>query len=453
MTENYIVMLSADKLRAHPDNPRKDLGDLSELSESIKVNSIMQNLTVVPSEEAGGTAEDKPYTVIIGHRRLAAAKLAGVREVPCAIAHMDRKKQLSVMIAENVQRNELTILEQAKGFQMMFDEGASIGEISETSGFNKNTVKRRLEIAKLDEGKIREREESGVQLSLADFAKLEVLDRVEDRNELIEAIGTDNFRWKLRNAEIKQKMQHIEQSAIDVLNEFAVKAGSYSDVYSSGCDTEVWLKLQTVIDAKGLVVPPEDAGDKNVKYMYYPNNGEITIFRLVKKKKEPKKDVDEKKKETKRKISKIGELLRVAYDCRIEFIKNLDIRGIKTQERIKFVTMCLLCTDFMHGDVGVLRDIGLIGEGAYSISDAARVQILGNHDAEWSDMIKIAYAVTGDSPQLRTTLNGSMSAKYCGSGYECMQLRRVYDALSVIGYKVSDDERKLMDGTHNVYEK
>ena len=48
-----IVMIEGKHLHAHPDNPRKNLGDLTELSQSIKKNGILQNLTVVPMEEPG----------------------------------------------------------------------------------------------------------------------------------------------------------------------------------------------------------------------------------------------------------------------------------------------------------------------------------------------------------------------------------------------------------------
>lgn len=75
-----LVMLPIDKLYPHPDNPRKSLGDLTELSESIKAKGVMRNLTVVPRAERDGT-----YTIIIGHRRHAAAKKAKLKELPCVI--------------------------------------------------------------------------------------------------------------------------------------------------------------------------------------------------------------------------------------------------------------------------------------------------------------------------------------------------------------------------------
>ena len=75
-----IVTIGLEHIHPHPDNPRKDLGDLTELAESIKKNGIRQNLTVIPKE-----GEPGEYITIIGHRRSAAAKLAGVTEAPCRV--------------------------------------------------------------------------------------------------------------------------------------------------------------------------------------------------------------------------------------------------------------------------------------------------------------------------------------------------------------------------------
>lgn len=65
-----------DMLRPHPDNPRKDLGDLTELAESIKARGVMQNLTVIPQYKLGKIAY---YTILIGHRRCEASKIAGLK--------------------------------------------------------------------------------------------------------------------------------------------------------------------------------------------------------------------------------------------------------------------------------------------------------------------------------------------------------------------------------------
>lgn len=103
-----VTMIPVAQLHPHPDNPRKDLGDITELTASIKANGVLQNLTVVPRanpdvnyEElcrqyyADPTEENRTklnqfrntdgYTVIIGHRRLAAAKAARLAKLPCIV--------------------------------------------------------------------------------------------------------------------------------------------------------------------------------------------------------------------------------------------------------------------------------------------------------------------------------------------------------------------------------
>ena len=105
--------LSVRSLHPHPKNPRKDLGDLTELTDSIKKNGIMQNLTVIPGfykMDGKFFNTDQEYTVIIGHRRLEAAKAAGLTEVPCRIyENLPENDQIATMLEENMQRNDLTV--------------------------------------------------------------------------------------------------------------------------------------------------------------------------------------------------------------------------------------------------------------------------------------------------------------------------------------------------------
>ena len=150
-----IVLIPIDHLHPHPDNPRKDLGDLTELAESIKAKGILQNLTVVPMVNVDPDATikmgDDHYFILIGHRRMAAAKLAGLKHLPCVVVDMDMEDQIATMLVENIQRSDLTVYEEAKGFQMMLDLGKTEGQVSEMSGFSTCTVRRRVKLAALDE--------------------------------------------------------------------------------------------------------------------------------------------------------------------------------------------------------------------------------------------------------------------------------------------------------------
>lgn len=114
MTTSGITNINAKLIHQHPDNPRKDLGGLSELSESIKKKGIMQNLTVIPGYwDENRVHHDEGYTLIIGHRRFAAGKMAGVTMYPCRIVQdMSYKDQVGTMLEENMQRIDLTPLEQ-----------------------------------------------------------------------------------------------------------------------------------------------------------------------------------------------------------------------------------------------------------------------------------------------------------------------------------------------------
>ena len=121
-----ITYIPIRQLYPHPDNPRKELGDLSELAASIKENGVYQNLTVIPGhylnsreyiakcvDEGGDAAaaaaawtpkavwSSEDYTIIIGHRRAEAAQQAGLYELPCAIVEMDEREQMQTMMIEN----------------------------------------------------------------------------------------------------------------------------------------------------------------------------------------------------------------------------------------------------------------------------------------------------------------------------------------------------------------
>ena len=141
-----IVMLPAECLEHHPENPRKKIGDIEELTDSIKANGILQNLTVVPKPDDEGK-----YLVVIGNRRYEAGLGAGLTEFPCVISDMDHTKQLETMLIENMNRSDLTVYEQAKGFEQLTLAGYSINNIAEKTGFSQSTVRRRINLCQYDE--------------------------------------------------------------------------------------------------------------------------------------------------------------------------------------------------------------------------------------------------------------------------------------------------------------
>ena len=241
-----IEMILTGLIEPHPDNPRKDLGDLKELTESIRQNGIYQNLTVVPRrvpmvgddkllipgqiQRCSNPAEKERmqeafnsglkvigYTVIIGHRRLVAAKEANLKKVPCAVVEMAPQKQIETMILENMQRADLTIYEQVKGFQQLLDLGDSIEGIARKTGFSEKTIRRRTEIGRLDPEKLeRIMKGRGKQLTLEDFDKLTAIKNLETRNKLLEEIGTNNFNYVVAAAKSAEKNKRNDAGSIGV---------------------------------------------------------------------------------------------------------------------------------------------------------------------------------------------------------------------------------------------
>ena len=157
-----LQYIEVSKISPHPDNPRQNLGDIQELSDSIKANGVLQNLTVVPMSNG-------QYTVVIGHRRLAAAKKAGLSVVPCVAMEMTPQEQIRTMLMENIQRSDLTVYEQAQGFQMMLDMGETMESIAKDCGFSQSTIRRRVRLLELDADKFKKSEARGA--TLQDYEK------------------------------------------------------------------------------------------------------------------------------------------------------------------------------------------------------------------------------------------------------------------------------------------
>jgi ParB family chromosome partitioning protein len=106
-------MIPVDKIRPNPDQPRKALGDLRELSESIQEKGVLEPLLVrfMPRDDC--------YHIISGERRYHASRAAGLREVPCIEKIADDAETLELALIENLQRKDLTPFEEADGLQRL----------------------------------------------------------------------------------------------------------------------------------------------------------------------------------------------------------------------------------------------------------------------------------------------------------------------------------------------
>ena len=106
-------MIPVDQIRPNPDQPRKAIGDLRELTDSIREKGVLEPLLVrfVPREDC--------YYIISGERRYHASRAAGLNEVPCIEKVADDAETLEIGLIENIQRKDLTPFEEADGLHRL----------------------------------------------------------------------------------------------------------------------------------------------------------------------------------------------------------------------------------------------------------------------------------------------------------------------------------------------
>ena len=106
-------MIPTDKIRPNPDQPRKNIGDIRELTDSIREKGVLEPLLVryIPREDS--------YYIISGERRYHASKAAGLHELPCIEKIADDAETLELALIENLQRKDLTPFEEADGLQRL----------------------------------------------------------------------------------------------------------------------------------------------------------------------------------------------------------------------------------------------------------------------------------------------------------------------------------------------
>lgn len=134
-----------DKIAPNPEQPRVEIGDLTELSSSIKQNGVLEPLLLKPNG-------DGTWMIIAGERRWRAATLAGLDEVPCIELDIDEKSIAEIALIENLQRKDLTVWEEADGLAFLSQRfGYTHEEISKKIGKSRTTVTESMAIAGLPE--------------------------------------------------------------------------------------------------------------------------------------------------------------------------------------------------------------------------------------------------------------------------------------------------------------
>lgn len=459
MEMTNIVYLPIDKLYPHPLNPRKDLGDLTELADSISANGVLQNLTVVkgryiPSalipREFIFDRDADGYTIIIGHRRKGGAEIAGLKELPCMIADISESEQVQMMCMENMQRSDLTIYEQALGFQMMMEYGGTIEEVAEKTGFSKTTIRRRLQLAKLDRSTLEA--VSSRQASLQDYDKLSQIEDVETRNLVLCEIGTNNFDKKMADALYAQE----QAKNVAAWNELFKKHGLTE--FAASDTNELWSSKYENLgyfegkpnEAKLL----ERIGERELSKCFYKWQGRTVYLRAIKEYSE--EEVTERI-ERERQIEedrirrvKLDNLANTAFQLRFDFIKNFPL-GESKKIAGKVTKWLFLRNIVSMMTLGIFSGYSAMVDTKTRFSELFDVKDGKDRDklVEFVDthaekaLLMAVYSLWSDSP--------SGCHDYGMRYRESPKLKWLYQFLRDIGYSMSDDEIQMINGTHPLY--
>ena len=486
MTDSAIRMIPIGLLLPHPDNPRKDLGDLTELTESIKANGVMQNLTVVPAPESdtNRTAPmnqiDAPhFRVVIGHRRLAAARKAGLKELPCAVMEMTPEEQIAVMLAENIHRSALTPYEEAMGFQQLqIDFGKSAREISRMSGVGETTVRSRLKLADMDGEKVRKGIRRGA--TLFDFSELDKVEDERAREKCLDAIGTRNFKNELKSALEEQTFKHNFERWTRLVRSFAAEipepehqmiSGEGSVYYTGEASARTRIDYNKTFHRwtkDSVVQVPEDAG--TVNYYFTLNDREITLYRehIVDDAAETQRRREQEERDAAdARVSRLEAISARHCQLRRDFVKEFGaaksslpqivhdaseviVRFFLNNPHSRYRDTLCLANDFF--DMNLERG-DVVEEKERDVEMMRRFREIRASQPEKTLLLTLLWMAEGGGEQSYVKREWNSQARLYEAHYRDNPiLDQMYYLLESIGYQISDEEQQMRHGTHPLFD-
>lgn len=474
MENKGITNISIGNIYQHPDNPRKDLGDLSELSDSIKKKGIMQNLTVIPghwltdeeyseickkyrenpSEELREIMNKRwvpdGYTLIIGHRRCAAAKLAGLKELPCRIVDdMSQKDQVSTMLEENMQRNDLTIWEQANGFQMMLDLGDTEAQIAEKTGFSKTTIRHRLNIAKLDLDELKKKEkDKSFQLTLKDLYELEKIEDTKTRDKVLKSATTSrDLIWRAKQAVTDETREKNKKLFAELFKKAGIEKapdGAEKERYDGR-----WEILKEWDLDKDAPKTLKKFKEENVQWVVFWGS---TIAVIVPGKKQKNElsayEIREKEKaKAKKELKQKHKAMYAEIDRFLMGIVTKEIEPLKEDvELYKALTLASIKSnvDYYRSDLVTFYS----GKGMYELKNDDPEKY--KEFLEWEKNLSPLHLAIAHMTCIKRCEMYNYNVEY--NEESAAKVKAIVDFLAKYGFSVSEEEQQMTDGTHELYQ-
>ncbi|SDC43931.1 chromosome segregation DNA-binding protein [Candidatus Frackibacter sp. WG11] len=219
-SKNEIKKIDIEKINSNPYQPREDFNEelLEDLSYSIQEHGLIQPITVI--EKARGK-----YQLVAGERRWRAAKLAGLDEIAAIVQRYSNQQMMEVALIENLQREDLNPIEEAKAYKRLIEEFDLIqAEVAESVGKSRSAISNSLRLLNLAP-KVQEFV-SRETLTVGHARTLLALDTFEEQSEvakeiienglsvreterLIKSLTTDEVEKEKKKTDHKQKDPNI----------------------------------------------------------------------------------------------------------------------------------------------------------------------------------------------------------------------------------------------------
>jgi ParB family chromosome partitioning protein len=188
-----VQQLALDIVKPNPQQPRRHFDDaaLTELAASIKTHGVLLPIVVV-------TGSNNSYVIVAGERRWRASQLAGLQTVPAVVRSLKELEQLEIALTENVQRVDLSPLEQAASLAKLHDQfSTSYEAIAQRLGKAPSTVNNLVRLLQLSEPARQALHEQ--KISEGHARAILALKQLEHRTQLLELILSNG--WTVRQAE------------------------------------------------------------------------------------------------------------------------------------------------------------------------------------------------------------------------------------------------------------